>query len=291
MQRFTKKAYSRLKKTRLVRELASYFGNDLEPDRWIFIVGCYSSGTTILSRVLGEHKEIESLPQEGAFLTDVLPTPEDYGWTRMWIRCRDDVCIKPGQLSKQDVRRIKRQWSIWYPQASSNLLEKSVANTLRMRFLNAHFESAYFIEMVRNGYAVAEGIQRRADLDRWPNPEYEEKYPIDLCARQWVACCRTVEQSRPDIDRFLRVRYEDFTEDTKGTLDQITRFLGISPIESSVLQKTWSFQEKNEPIKNMNPSSFERLSPRQIRKIEDVAGDVLRECNYPRLSSAQSTCT
>jgi hypothetical protein len=160
-----------------------------------------------------------------------------------------------------------------------------------MQFLQAHFEPAYFIELVRNGYAVAEGIQRRADLDQWPNPEYEEKYPIELCARQWAACCRTIEESRPGIDRFLRVRYEDFTENTKGTLDQITRFLGISPIESSVLQKTWSFQEKNEPIKNMNSSSVDRLSPREIRKIENVAGDLLRERNYPRPPSAQSAGT
>ncbi len=285
------RVYERLKHTRVAQHLSAYLGRDLQPDRWIFIVGCYNSGTTILARVLGEHPSIGTLPGEGTAYTDVLPAPEDSGWTRMWACCEDDVRLKPRDLAQRDISRIKRQWSMWYPKGTPNLMEKSVANTLRMRFLEAHFAPAYFIEIVRNGYAVAEGIQRRADLDRWPNPEYEEKYPIELCARQWVACCRTVEQSRSDIDRFLRVRYEDFTEDTKGTLDQITRFLGISPIESSVLQKTWSFQEKNEPIKNMNPGSFERLSPRQIRKIEDVAGDVLREHNYPRLSSTQSTCT
>lgn len=286
-----KRDYRWLKRTRVSQHLAAYLGRDLNPDRWIFVVGCYNSGTTILSRVLGEHPRIGTLPDEGTFYTDVLPAPEDFGWTRMWARCKDDVRLEPDDLSKRDIRRIKRQWSIWYPKDAPNLLEKSVANATRMQFLQAHFAPAYFIELVRNGYAVAEGIQRRANLDRWPNPEYEERYPIGLCARQWAACCRTIEQSRPNIDRFLRVRYEDFTEDTKGTLDQITRFLGISPIKSSVLQETWSFQEKNEPIKNMNSSSIERLSPRQIRKIEEVAGDVLRELNYPRPPSARSVAT
>ncbi|MCS3683885.1 sulfotransferase family protein [Salinibacter ruber] len=280
--------WERIKDTQTARHLAPYLARDLQPDRWIFIVGCYNSGTTILTRVLGEHPAIGTLPGEGTFFTDVLRAPEDFGWPRMWACCKDDVCLKPGAVTEQDVRRIKRQWSIWYPKDTPNLLEKSVANALRIEFLQAHFAPAYFIEIVRNGYAVAEGIQRRANLDRWPNPEYKNKYPIELCARQWVACCEAIEQSRPDVDRFLRVRYEDFVRDTKGTLDQITRFLRISPIESSVLHRTWSFQEMNEPIKNMNPSSFERLSPRQIRKIEDVAGDVLRERDYPHLSSEQS---
>lgn len=286
-----KRGYRWLKRTRAAQHLAAYFGRDLNPDRWIFIVGCYNSGTTILARVLGEHPCIGTLPDEGTFYTDVLPAPEDFGWTRMWACCKNDVHLKPRDLSEREVRRIKRQWSIWYPKGTPNLLEKSVANTPRMQFLQAHFKPAYFIELVRNGYAVAEGIQRRADLDRWPNPEYKGKYPIELCARQWAACCRTIEQSRPSIDRFLRVRYEDFTENTKDTLEQITRFLDISPLGSSVLQKTWSFQEKDEPIKNMNPSSVERLSPRQIRKIEEVAGDVLRERNYPRPPVAQSAGT
>lgn len=76
-----------------------------------------------------------------------------------------------------------------------------------MLFLQEYFQPAYFIYIVRNGYAVAEGIRRKADLRRWKNPFYDKNYPIELCAKQWRKTDELVEQDRRHIRRFLQIYY------------------------------------------------------------------------------------
>src|SRR5688572_26729280 len=40
------------------------------PEKWVFVVGCYNSGTELLTELLGSQKAIAALPHEGQFLTD-----------------------------------------------------------------------------------------------------------------------------------------------------------------------------------------------------------------------------
>lgn len=47
--------------------------------KWVFIMGCNNSGTSLLHYILGSHPDIASLPREGQFLTAVLPQPDHYG--------------------------------------------------------------------------------------------------------------------------------------------------------------------------------------------------------------------
>jgi hypothetical protein len=44
---------------------------------------------------------------------------------------------------------------------SPRILEKTTANAVRMRWLHQAFPRSAFIGVVRNGYAVAEGIRRK----------------------------------------------------------------------------------------------------------------------------------
>ena len=66
-----------------IQKLIGYLGKELKPERWIFVVGCYKSGTTLLTKILSQHPLIGSMPNEGVAFTDALPYPEQYGWTRM----------------------------------------------------------------------------------------------------------------------------------------------------------------------------------------------------------------
>ncbi len=122
---------------------------------------CYNSGTTLLAQILRKHPDISGLPIEGTFLTDALPQPESFGWNRMWWKCLEQVRLEPDSVSPATLRRIKRQWSVWLDWRKPNLLDKSIPNTARMPFLQAEFGPAYFVYIVRNGYAVAEGALSR----------------------------------------------------------------------------------------------------------------------------------
>ena len=180
-----KMVLSRLTMQQWFQRMLLPFGKELRPERWIFVVGCYNSGTTLLASILRQHPLLAGLPAEGAFLTDSLPYPEQFGWPRMWCECQDKMRLGIGPDGARLALRIKKHWSIWYPRDAINLVEKSVANTARIPYLNEYFAPAYFIYIIRNGYVISKSIQDKANLNRWKNPIYHERYPIELCAKQW----------------------------------------------------------------------------------------------------------
>ena len=153
----------------LIRRFASEFYRELKitlsplpkPEKWVFIVGCYNSGTTLLHEILTNHPQIGYLPTEGHFLTDQLPSEHELDIPRMW-HLRKKLFQLESDDSLPDATRIKREWSMRLKNRNSPiLLEKSPQNGARMPWLQDNFENAHFIALIRNGYAVAEGIRRK----------------------------------------------------------------------------------------------------------------------------------
>lgn len=264
----------------LVRRLLRGFHAEPMPERWIFVVGCYNSGTSLLARILASHPEVGGLPDEGIYYTGELPYPEQFGWPRMWIRCLDDVRLDPDRVSRERVSRIKREWAVFFPGDTPNLLEKSVSNSARVEFLARHFRPASFVEIVRNGYAVAEGIRRRAHPGEWGNPEYGDRYPIELCAEQWAKTDEVLEAAAGEVGRFHTVRYEDLAEDPDGTMGGVTDFLGIPGFDRGLGERVWYINDRAAKIRNMNPASLERLSDDDVSRIERTAGRRLDRYGY-----------
>lgn len=256
---------------------AARSGRVLTPERWIFVIGCYNSGTTLLKDMLAEHPHIGVLAGEGVKFSDALPRPEDFGWQRMWCECVEKMRLDPADGARAE--RIKKQWSVLYPQGP-NLLEKSIANAVQLPFLERQFAPAYFVYIVRNGYAVAEGIRRKTTPGQRGNPIYKEQYPIELCARQWAESDRIVEEDGRGVARFLRVTYEDFTADPMGVVGQITDFIGIGKLADDLFAKQWTVHGVESTIRNMNEGSFARLSAEDIEKIYAVAGERLEKNGY-----------
>lgn len=253
------------------------WGRLLTPERWIFIIGCYNSGTTLLKDMLAEHPQIGVLAGEGVKFSDALPRPEDFGWQRMWCECAEHVRLAPADSARAE--RIKKQWSVLYSQ-SPNLLEKSIANALQLPFFERQFAPAYFVYIVRNGYAVAEGIRRKTTPGQRGNPVYKEQYPIELCAKQWAESDRIVEEDSHRVERFLRVSYEDFAADPARVARQITDFIGLEPLADKLFAQQWTVHGVESPIRNMNEQSFARLSAEDVENIYAVARKQLELNGY-----------
>jgi len=264
------------------RWLLSPLASDLRPQRWIFVVGCYNSGTTLLRDLLGRHAQIVALPSEGVRLTDALPRPEDYGWHRMWCRCLADIRLGADGSQTERATRIRRHWSLAVSADSANVLDKSIANTARLPFLQAHFPPAYFIHLVRNGYAVAEGIRRKGQPQRLGRQEFGAAYPIDLCAEQWRVSLEQVEADAAGIERLLEIRYEDLTTDTAGQLAKITSFLGLQPQAPDNTLGDFVIHGVRSGIRDMNADSLTRLSTQDMDDIDRAAGPVLQRYDYVR---------
>lgn len=280
----------RVQKSHMIQRAMTPVGSVPCPDRWIFIIGCYNSGTTLLNSILGSHREIAGLPHEGVVLTDALPRPEEEGWTRMWHKCYDEMHIGVSE-GEERARRIQRHWSLYYEPRGTNLLEKSIANTTRILYLQKHFRPAYFIYLVRDGYAVAEGIRRKANPGRWGNAEYDSEYPIDLCARQWQRTDDIVSETRPSVEQFLQLGYEELTSRPVHSLRQITEFLGLPPVREEVLRGRWNIHGYAEPIRNMNDRAHQRLTPEEVDRIEAEVAPTLKKYGYsqPDISIERNT--
>lgn len=246
------------------------------PDKWVFIVGCYNSGTTLLSEVLANHNEIGYLPTEGHFLTDQFPSEYDIGISRMWMY-REDLYRLTEKDTGPDVIRIKKEWNMRMKERSKPVfLEKSPQNGARTRWLQEHFDNAYFIGVIRNGYAVSEGISRKA------KPEHRMgKWPIETCAKQWCHSNKVLEEDAAHLDNFMWIRYEDFTEDPQSELNKVLKFIGVDQYEKFDPQQQWSIHERTENIKNMNNESISKLSNDDIHEINKVAGDCMTHFGYP----------
>jgi hypothetical protein len=245
------------------------------PDKWLFLVGCYNSGTTLLDQLLSAHPHVSSLPTEGHFLTDQFVKDYEVGLPRMWVE-NEALFRLTEDDSGPDATRIKKEWGMRAGSIRSVFLEKSPPNTPRARWLQKHFAPAYFVSIVRNGYAVAEGIARKAEPYGRAEP-----WPIARCAAQWRRSIEILEQDAEQLERLLWVRYEDLAKDPAAVLSRIYEFVGLDPMaDNAAADSNFAVHERNEPIRNMNQESFDRLSDAQIAEIDAVCGDYLEKFGY-----------
>ncbi len=246
----------------------------VEPDKWIFLVGCYNSGTTLLSELLATHPDISALPTEGHFLTNQFVKDYEIGFPRMWAE-REELFRLTEQDEGPNPHRIKKEWMIRLDSSRPVFLEKSPPNTPRTRWLQQHFAPACFIAIVRNGYAVAEGIHRKADPDN-----EGRQWPLELCANQWARSYEVLLEDEPFLNKLLWIRYEDLAENTLDALNNICDFAGLSRFSGFDENNDFNIHERNEPVKNLNQASISKLSDQQKAIIRKVAGKTLEKFNY-----------
>ena len=240
---------------------------------WLFVLGVNNSGTTLLETLLGRHDEISKLPEEGQRLSHALPRPNPMGVRRLWTERLEAFRRSSGDGGGLSASRLKWDWLCHYPVdgRSRFLMEKSPPNTVRGPWLQHHFRPAFFLALTRSPYAVAEGIRRR------------EGYSIERAARHWATANTILIDDLERMDRSLLLSYEDLCADPSKEMTRITRFLGTEPYADECLRETFPIHNATGQaslIKNFNESSFEKLSADDIRRIEDIAGDVMRRLGY-----------
>jgi hypothetical protein len=196
---------------------------ELAQKQFVFVGGVHRSGTTVLAEILGEHPAISALTgtgaphDEGQHLQDVMPTAREHGGPGLFAfdpraRLVEHDAGEPHSAR----RRLLGAWRPYWDTERPVLLEKSPPNLLRFRYLQAVFPGAAFLAIVRHPIAVAYATQGWAGV------------PVSRLVEHWMVAHEAFEEDRTHVDRLLVVRYEDLVADTAGTLESITRFLGIA---------------------------------------------------------------
>jgi Sulfotransferase family len=241
---------------------------------WLFILGLNNSGTSLLSHVLGRHPDVRSLPSAGQGLTAGLPRARDFGVSRNWTS-RPEVFRWTEETRPEAALRVRYDWARAFPTREGILLEKSPPNTMRSRWLQRHFRPCRFVAIVRNPYAVCEGMRRR------------EGIPIEEAALHWRRGHGYLLEDLPWLEQVLRLSYEGFCDDLAGHLARLETFLDLDrPIDRSVLDgtvPTHNLGGRPRPIANLNAESIARLSEADREVVGDVIGEMITRLGYERL--------
>lgn len=188
-------------------------------------------------------------------------------------RLTDDMVWRLESKIKEHLRLTGRK----------RFLSKQTANNRRIELLHKMFPDAYYIHSLRDGRAVASSTLRVP----WWNDTYiwwlghtaatwEENggEPIELAAMYWQRGVEEVWRHRDTLgERFMEIRYEDLTRDTRGVVQKIVHFcrLADSPGFVHLIPET---------LPNMNYKWREHLTEAQKIALDESIGDFLAELGY-----------
>lgn len=255
----------------------NYFGKHyleiVNSFRWMFIVGCNNSGTSLLHEIFRNCGQVSTLRHEGQRYSRALPRAYKKGHDRVWSEFIDDLKVAPCK-SAELAPRLAHDWIHHLAKPIRPVIvEKTPANMVRMPFLQKSFPSAGFIGIIRNGYAVAEGIRRKAGK------------PLDRAARHWAKTNTIMIKEADQLNRFLEIRYEDMVGDFNAAAERLAEFVGIdvAPLIRAGRGR-FSYEtilgNQKLPVCNLNLQSISRLSNSDIDIIRKNAAPLIDQLGY-----------
>lgn len=260
-------------------------GLEYRIERPIFIFGCCNSGTTVLWDALKSHKDLCGPDVEGQDLEGLPDSMRHYlgkSTFRLWAHPKFKLCYYKAEedydgKDRQKLVRVYQQ----FQKPEKRFITKSPADTLRARLIQAYFPDAYFVAIVRNGYAVSEGIvrKRKSDPDR---PQFEGLYTtIDEAAEQWFRANVIVLSHEKFLRRYKIVKYEDLVDNPQKVLSSVLEFCGLEKSDLSV-----------PPFDaTLNKTQISRLSGYEIETVTRIAQPMLIHFGYELLDKDLKWCS
>jgi hypothetical protein len=253
------------------RDFAAAWPALVQRHRWVFLVGCNNSGTTLIHDSLAETGRFSCMPHEGQRYTNVIRRAEKRGHERVWSEYMGELRLDESSRGPD----APRLWFDWLreipPPVKPYILEKTTANAVRMRWLQQAFPEASFVGVVRNGYAVVEGIARKGGKD------------VRRGARHWRVVNEHMLADSAFLSRFFLLKYEDFVAAPALTLEKLGVFLGFRAGELVSSQHAASDRtgdSASAAIRDMNTASFRRLTRRDLDAINQEAGSTFAHFGY-----------
>lgn len=240
----------------------------------IFIIGCCNSGTTILLKALKPHKALSGPEIEGQDLEGLPDSMKHYlgkATFRLWAHPKFKLCYYATEADyrEEDKNQIKGVYSK-YLTLGTRFITKSPADTLRARLIQSYFPDAYFVAIVRNGYAVSEGIvrKRKDDPDR---PAFKGLYTtIDEAAEQWFRANMILVSHQNYLRNYKIIKYEDLVQRPRDTIDSVLDFCSLDKENFSIPTFDASLNERQ----------ISRLSDYDIETITRIAQPMLIHFSY-----------
>ena len=239
--------------------------------RWVFVTGMNRSGKTTLSTLLAHHPLISVVPNASS-MSSALPNALTEGCPHVWTERLHRFRLTEADLGRVDPSRLIFDWLSFHGQPRRVLVVESDLAAVQMRWLQGVFPDSRFIALVRNGYAVAEGIRLK------------EGYALERCARQWELANEILLRDAPQVRSFRAVAYEELVERPQPVVEQIADVAGVDPAPLwPVLRSGWRLgntDRRLSALRNANHDLIGRLSPSEVDEVTRVAAPMLAHFGY-----------
>lgn len=155
-------------------------------------------------------------------------------------------------------RDIKKQWSKYWDWSKTVFLDKSQPALIRAQAMQAIFDDAYFIILIRNPFALCESYIRR------------DKMTALEAATFTIRCLQIQKDNASDLRNTLILKYEHLVEDPILASQRMVAFLpSIKELNTKRSFKAHNFKNKTMPITNLNEEKIKNLQPEDLKIIQD----------------------
>ncbi|HEY7661150.1 MAG TPA: sulfotransferase [Actinomycetota bacterium] len=274
-----------------------------------FVVARGRSGTTLLRAMLDAHPEL-SIPGESHFVPHFVVQRSRYerpdgfdtrrfgrellgrwGWTiRRWSLSDEEILREIQDPPPSEVTEVVRRLYAAHARAEGKARygDKTPSYILHIDLLASAFPEARFIHLIRDGRDVARSY---LDADFGSQTLGQAAITWDRYVRAGRAA-----GARLGPERYVEVRYEDLVRDPERVLGELMPFIGLEFDERMLRYH----EQADQLVGGLSHSAHHRnlykpptpglrdwrreFSPRQVAVFEALAGDLLGELGYERVS-------
>ena len=248
----------------------------------LFVVCPNNSGSSFLAAALGKCQATWRLPQEGQFITGFAGpvTTRSYGREQhtpalLWASERKWRDLFAAPASYDWVRSRKA----WYFHArarradASVFITKSPPHVLHVEQLAGVFRNAKFLFMVRNPYAVCEGICRRyrTRLAAILHRQFTEPgKSIEAAAAVHVATCLAWQRRNVETfaERSVFFTYEAMCDEPAAVARKVQSL--VPELDDLTLCQRIAVKNYDETLTNMNERQIAALSAEEVAAFNRV---------------------
>lgn len=227
--------------------------------RLIVILGCEHSGTHLLARILCQHEFIDE------FAPDFAPSIGNLQIPALWTE-KEALVRLSDQNAKIATIFNKTKSKVWLTKLSYLVVEGLPANMGRALWLQQHFPEAYFIHVIRNGYAVALDIHEQVQQEHGTTPLL-----LHRATRQWRRSLEILQEEASQLHNFFELRYEELLENPITVIHDLFKFLQLKPPAVDILESEYKFQE----IAEQETAHLAQMTPEQRAVIKNGLAKVL----------------
>ena len=214
--------------------------------KFLFILSPPYCGSTLLTQIISTSKKISCNNYIATMEGQLLPELRKH----MFNVDRWD------ESSVYDWSKIKSVWMKYWDQSKPVLMDKTTTNIMRFDEIKKQFDNTYAVCLVRNPYAVIEGIMRR-------NSKSIE-FAVEFCIK-------TLQYQKYNIENnknLAWITYSELCDNHNLIKKKIKSILPeIDDLDFNKFFSAHNFKNKSLRITNLNDEKISKLKKEDILKI------------------------